>query len=208
MTPARLNLLVVTLCLFACGCTATFPAEPTSPAPIAALVIHFPQVATTLIPGVVTSTSLYEAYAVDRDGVYQDVTTKATWSSSNNTVLRQIGTTSQFTPAQAGDTEIHAVYQNLAATLPVNVRDPRAVPYLQITTGSPRTLHSAATRLPENSGAFLTGAQVTWTTSDERVATMDNFGRLEVHAPGNVRIIGTYSGLVDWYWTSFPPRTF
>ena len=64
------------------GCSASYPTgpEPT----VAAVRIHVAATVQELVPN---STAQFIAYAIDSDGVYTNVTSQASWSTSDSSVL-------------------------------------------------------------------------------------------------------------------------
>ena len=190
--------------LSAAGCNASFPTEPSPAARIASLVIHYTPFGTRMVAGwdqPFTSRN-FEAYTIDSDGVYANVTRQSTWTASHPDVIPLAGIPGSLTRAQAGTTTLIATYEGFVATLRVEVRPPDNPPHLEINLNGPRAV---SLRLPRTS-QIVDRNLVTWTSSDHEVATVDRFGNLEPHRPGNVRIIANYDGMSDLYWTSVPPR--
>jgi hypothetical protein len=193
---------VLILGLLGIACNASYPTEPTDPAPLAELVVHYPTAGMRLVSGAFDPKQ-FDAYAIDVDRVYTKVTAQAVWSSSDTRVLLQPPAPGVFNPGQPGEAHIVATYRGLQAVLPVVVRDPPSFPFLEIRdTHTPfPTMHLRT----DSSLGRQVNEQATWTTSDEQIATVER-GRVVGHRAGNVRVIATFDGLSDWYWLSFPPR--
>jgi len=191
-----------------CGCTASLPAEPTSPAQLARLVVHYPIGGSRAVVGVNDgSTPQFQAYTIDSDDVWARVTSEATWSSSDTVGLSP----STITPGlfgyrTPGSYVIYATYRGLQAALPIDVRAVPPFPYLEL--GNFQNRISPTLRFAAGSGnaQSLLSTQVTWSSSDERVAKVDTAGTFMAVAPGNVRIFATRDGLSDFYWRSVAPR--
>ena len=193
--------------LFGSTCSVSSPADPSFPTQAPALVIHYPANGTRMMTGGLANFTQFEAYTIDTDGVYVNVTTRAAWASSDAQVLSQVNPTGVFMLARGGSAAVSAAYQGVQATLPVVVRDPPAFPYLQISLNPPGQAPSVSIRLGPVGTQPLTIGEVSWTTSDEQIATLDSLKRATPHAPGNVTITATVDGLSDWYWISAPPRS-
>lgn len=204
--PAARILIITLIGLSTAACTATFPTEPTFPAQVADLVIHYPTTGTKAVAGFNENAPRFEAYTIDSDGVWASVTSRATWTSSDIAALTPSTTSPGVfsTFRVAGRYEIYALYQGRQAVLTVDVRAVPPFPYLELSSVSG---FSPIVRVRTNSsaGTQITSG-VTWSSSDERIATIDSRGVVTPLAPGNVRIIGTYEGLSDFFWRSVPPR--
>ena len=190
--------------LLAAGCNVSFPTEPSPAAQIVSLVIHYTPYGTRMVAGwdqPFTSRS-FEAYAIDSDGVYSNVTRQSSWTASNRDVIPFSGVPGSVRVAQAGTTTLIATYQGLVATLRVDVRPPDDPPHLEISLNGPRSVSLRQPRTSTN----VDRNEVTWTSSDPDVATLDRFGNVIGHRPGNVRITATHQGMTDWYWISVAPR--
>lgn len=79
-------LLAVPLTAIA-ACSASYPAAP-EPV-LASLEVHYPGPTGWTFPGF---SQTFKAYAVNTDGGYEDVTVRATWTSSDVTVVEHTGT--------------------------------------------------------------------------------------------------------------------
>lgn len=212
MRARRGELHNIAICLvFAVGaaaCSASFPTDPSTTVALTGLVVHYPVRGTRMvIESAELSNRQFEAYTVDADGVYTRVTDHAAWLSTDTLVARpSVNTPGTIGVFQAGNTQIQASYQGFLASLPVIVRDPPVPPYLEITVGiSPVRVEVVSGQSGTNRQTITSG--VTWTSSDDRIASVDGRGLVTGLLPGNVEIRATYNGLSDRYWMSVPPRT-
>jgi len=162
---------------------------------------------------VVGGSGNFEAYTVDSDGVWARVTTQATWfSSDSQAVAPSTSGRGFFAYRNSGNYTIFANYQGLVGTLAVEIRDVPPFPYLTIEAQSssigPTAFHSIylVTSAATSGRQQLMPSQVTLSSSDSSIATLDQRGVFIPVAPGNARIIATREGLSDFYWRSVPPR--
>ena len=72
------------LAALATGCSAHYPGSPTPTPTLAAVRVHYVNPHEALSPGSSTSLALY---AIDSEGVYELVSSRATWFSSNTAVV-------------------------------------------------------------------------------------------------------------------------
>jgi hypothetical protein len=182
----------------AASCSAALPTEPSFPPQAATIVIQYQQGGTRMVGG----TGQLFAFAVDADGIYTNVTNEAAWSTSDPQALRVQGSS---VSGPAGSYEVYAAFQGMRGVLPIEIRSAPGFPNIEISlTGSPRNvqLRPAATGSSQS-----VSTQVTWTSSDERLATVDARGYLTPLMPGNVRITATFNNMSDYYWVAVPPRS-
>jgi hypothetical protein len=198
--------------IIAFGCSASLPTEPSFTSLPARLVLHYPIAGTNAMLGVGGGSTQFEAYTINSDGVWARVTTQAAWSSSDSQALTpSTGVRGVFTYRTAGSHTISVTYQGLQATLPVDVRDTPAFPYIHIESQSQSVGISVFTTIylqfgsATNARRQLMPLETTLVSSDESIATIDKNGRFTRVSPGNVRITVTYDGLSDWHWRSVPP---
>jgi hypothetical protein len=205
----RITLFMVAIAVgVAAACTASFPVQPSTPAPLVDLVIRYSTDGVRLVKGSTSFSPRFLVYTIDAEGVYVDVSNRVVWSVSNPQVLTLPGPFSfpsgSFLLGQAGATEIYATYQGLVASLPVLVRDTPPYPYLEMTTFRSQVNLFVG---PTSSFRQDVTSSVTWTTSNEKVMRVDAKGQLTPGVPGNVEIRASFNGLSDSYWTSTPPRS-
>lgn len=180
---------------------------------VLAVRIH---VASTVLDLVPNKSARFIAYAIDRQGVYTDITSQAEWSTSNAKVLT-------VTPGQGaavvrtvspGDARVIASFhgQRDSATLRV-YREPRSAPRIEIeTTGSLPTIDAGraqTTQLqirsyPLSGLPQIVTAASTITTSNPGIAVVTG-GRLRPISTGIFRITATYNGMTATALSSVPP---
>jgi len=201
-------LLALFVCISGAACNASYPTEPTKAA-ATTLFIH--QGARGRVP-IGTTAYGFSAYTLDADGIYEHVTDRATFTSSDSGVARLSGR-STFIAAGAGVTTISASFGGLTASVPMMVFDPRTpiYPRLSIVYNGPnaigaRAQTAAGLQRTAQSPNENVSSQVTWTSDNPRVATIDQAGIITGVGVGMTMISGTYDGLTDWYWLSIAPR--
>ena len=200
----------------ATSCSASFPAQPTAPRPVA-LTLAYSSNGTTWPIVVGRSFLLLQAYVIDSDRVYQIPSNSVVWTSSNPLVCTvrpfSSGVGGVFAVA-AGTAEIFAVYNGLSASLTAQSQELISGPHLSITVSVSSLIRGpdfATARVDVLSGtntivALDVGSAATWTSSDPSVATV-SVGRISGLRVGNVEITATYNGMSASYRLSVPPAS-
>jgi hypothetical protein len=198
------NWMVLVLAALA-GCSAHYPGSPTQVPTLAAVQIHYIGSHSWVNPGTSVSLALY---AINSDGAYESVTSRASWLSSNTAVATVSNGTARG--AGAGAADIIATYQGLTATARVVVINSAVpVPWLDIRTFSVpetgRTTSATASYFVQNqsNGRDVT-TEATWTSSDPSVFTVEA-GRVTGRGPGTAELIATYNGVQARRYGSVPP---
>ena len=207
MQIARASIFIC-IGIIAGGCTASFPTEPSfTPQPVS-LVVHYPTGGTKATIGTTFDDQQFQAYAVDSDGVWTRVTAQAAWSSSDSQGLVPSTSTPGFMGYRnPGSYIVYASYQGMQGSLPVEVRAARTFPYLDLQVQSVQFHGIFLFTSSASSGRQqLQTSQVTFSTSDASVASVDERGAFRAVSPGNVRITAVRDGLSDFYWRSVAPR--
>jgi hypothetical protein len=196
------------------GCNASYPSSPSSPsAPdIVGVQIH---VFGTLGPVPVVTTFSLRAYAVHRDGGYEDVTTKTVWSTSDETVISGpsiAGGLARFNGVSPGTGVITAAYAGASHSITVETyRSDRLVyPRIIVSGTGPLFLGSGSTTRATFQRTANESLNVTtvaaWTTSDPAVATVTSDGIISARTPGTVLITASYLGVSGSYLVSVQPN--
>jgi hypothetical protein len=207
MQAARVVAILVGIA--AAACTASLPTDPSFAAQPERLIVHFPTGGTRTVVG---GSGRFEAYTIDSDGVWARVTTEATWFSSDAEAIVPISARGFYSYRSAGSHVISAGYQGLVGTLALDIRNEPPFPYLTVEAQSSSigatAFHSIylVTSAATGGRQQLMASQVTLSSSDPSIATLDQRGAFIAVAPGNARIIATRDGLSDFYWRSVPPR--
>jgi hypothetical protein len=193
------------------GCHASYPFRP-SPATPTALHIFYTR---ALAPQLVGASFGFTAYVFNSDGAWEDVTPRASWSSSNSVVAALDAPPSRFVALTPGRADVSVAYQGLVSGVPVTVYEPDAqpFPFLNITPGDPRAVGQRATasvslRLsPTQTQSPQAAAE--WASSDERVVTVaptsPTTALVTATGPGTARITVTLNGVTGWYGLSVMP---
>ena len=188
------------------ACDASYPSRPSSSPVLTALQIHY---LAALGPVPVGSGFAFRAYAVNSDGVYEDVTSNAAWASSNPAVVALTGSPSGFSGFVPGLADITATYQGMVSRITVTVVEPdRQYPVLIITPGDPRvigrTVVATATLWRSRTEGLNVTSSATWTSSDPSVVTAVQ-GTIQAVVAGTARITATFNGLSTSYGLSVQP---
>jgi hypothetical protein len=191
------------------ACSATYPAGPTDAAPLGLQVHYVRAVAGPFVGGAYQ----FAAYTFTSDGAYEEVTSKATWLSSDPLVFRPIaGAPHSFNAVGTGSVEVLARYSGLTSSISmfVTYSDRQPFPYLSVAPGDPRLagrrsqsvlrLHTSPTASQEVTQAAA------WESSDPRVVTVER-GLVTGMSPGTAQITASYNGLSVSYGLSIQPGT-
>lgn len=200
----RLTLALCTAVLMAaCGSNSSNPAAPSNPAA---------KVTTITVTSAQTSaTSIHlTATAQLSDGTSKDVTSVATWVSSNP-ALATVSTTGVVTVVGSGELDVRASYQSVTGSLHLLVT---RVPVTSVTiSGSPSTTATtfqltATANLSDGSTQNVTSS-ATWTSSNTQVATVSQSGVVTVVSSGDVDVQAAYQGTTGTsHFTVALPKTY
>jgi hypothetical protein len=202
--PVVLGLI---MCIASAGCTASYPTQPTQAAPVSLFI-------TQGVRGRVNinSTAFYQAFIVNADGAFENVSGLATFESSDTGVARS-NSRASFLGVAAGIATITARHAGLTASVPMVVVDPRIAifPRLSIiVTGPSRIGGQAQTAAGLQRSALAQNEDVSsvvaWRSENPNVATIAQDGVITGVGIGTTMITATYDGLTDWYWLSINPQ--
>jgi len=155
---------------------------------------------------VVGGTKPFTAQGSYSDGTTGDLTSSATWSSSNTTVLsvsNTTGTRGQATALAVGTANVQAAFQGITGTAAVTVAAPTLASIA--VTPNPLTLpqnltlplKATATYVDQTTQDVTTSA--TWTVIDSKIATVGNVGtsagQVTGVAVGSTTVTATLSGI-------------
>src|SRR5581483_6799306 len=107
------------------GCHASYPSKPSSPS-VAGFQLFY---RTALGPAFVGQPFVFDAYALNSDGVYELVTPDATWNSSNSAVAAMVSPPSGFTAIGPGLADITATYHGFTSAASIAVYEPDQQPF-------------------------------------------------------------------------------
>jgi uncharacterized protein YjdB len=152
------------------------------------------------------------AYAIDARGVYEDVTARAAWTTSDPTVVRVTASTPGRVFAVApGAAEVSATYEGFSSTVPAFVEAiPALLPVPRLTMSGPGPMqvgdsgNAGASWWATNIASQTVTRAAVWTSSDPAVATVEG-GLVRALAPGNAEIRVFYDGHTAFYWLSVNP---
>lgn len=193
----------------AAACAASYPTAPSPAVPIA-LQVHYGSAIGRVRPG---STYAFQAYSLDTDGAYELVTLRATWTSSDVTVVQPTSISpSTFLPVAPGAARITARYGGLEASAWMVVSDPllQRFPLLSVSPAHPGGIGRSAqviALLQQTAGSSRVNVttMVAWSSADPAVATIASNGVIRAVGPGTTLITASLDELTDWYWVSIAP---
>lgn len=198
----RATAIVLTLCCWP-ACNASFPAAPTADPTVQRLrvLLESPQEL------FLNQTFSVIAYTVDSDTGYRNVTTAASWTSSDPAIL-QLVSSGRFRVAAVGSAQISAVYQGFtdALTLRTEVAV-RPIPFLDMLRlpslflGDDAFVHTQFC----SPGCQVVTSTATWASTDPTVATVSG-GRITPLSIGTTQILAAYNGQGASFYVSVRPR--
>ena len=198
--------LVSIMCVAAAGCAASYPTQPTQAAPVSLFITQGARGRVNI-----NSSASYQAFIVNTDGAFENVSGLATFESSDTGVARS-NSRASFIGVAAGIATITARHAGLTASVPMVVVDPRIVifPRLSINITGPSRIGGQAQTA---AGLQRSASQnedvtllVTWRSENPNVATIAQNGVITGVGIGTTMITAAYDGLIDWYWLSINPQ--
>ena len=189
--------------LASCGSTSS---SPTAPTPTGA------KVTAVAVSSAQSSASSFQLKATAQfsDGTSRDVTTGASWTSSN-TAVATVSASGVVTVVTSGELDVNATYQSVTGSLHLLVT---RVPVAAVTvTGAPTTgatsfQLTATARLSDGSTQDVTRS-ASWSSSDTAIATVSSTGYVTIVASGDVDLRATYQGVTgDARLTVAIPKTY
>jgi uncharacterized protein YjdB len=173
--------------------TATVTVTSTPPAPVASVTVSL--AASSRSPGQTT-----QATATTRDANNNILTGRAIAWSSSNTSVATVSTSGLVTAVAAGTAQITATSEGQSGSATFTVTAPPPVPVASVTvtlasgSGNPgQTTQATATTRDANNNV-LTGRVVTWSSSNNAVATVSTSGLVTAVAAGTAQITATSEG--------------
>ena len=168
------------------GCTANYPEGPTPTPTLVGVQIHYPSPHVSISPGFPVNLILY---AVNSEGIFENVSGQASWASGNPSVLASLGNGAMRGVAD-GTTQAIATYQGLTTAATIVVGGGRA---LELSIPSLRVgeTFQATARQRTMVNVNDVTARSEWTSSDPRVVTVSG-GNITAHAPGSAAITARY----------------
>jgi hypothetical protein len=198
------------------SCHASYPAAPTDGTPVAFQIYYTTPVGFASVG----STYRFQAYTLRADGAFEDVSTGATWSSSDPSTLRPgVGSSGVltgspfFTAVAPGAADVAAHYQGFSSSLPMFMvqLDRRVYPFLTIAmpfevswTAGQRGQATARVERSATARDLVTGL-ASWSSSNSEVLTVQQ-GLLTAVALGTAHITVSYEGLFAFVGVSVHPR--
>lgn len=186
--PRIITAVLAALVLASCG-KAQNPTAPTPPGvKVTALVVTSAQTSAASIQ--------LKATAQLSDGTSRDVTSGATWESSN-AAIATVSATGLVTVVSSGELDVRATYQGAAGSLHLLVT---RVPVSSVAVSGGPSLSSAffqltaTARLSDGTSQDVTRS-ATWSSSNTSIATVSSIGAVTILANGDVDLTATYQGV-------------
>lgn len=192
-------LVLTTLFSTACSSTSSTTTSTTSQATLILITIT-PNPADDLPVSFVRQFTATGTYS---DGSTADISIRSDWTSSDENVAT-ISTSGLATGIATGTTSITATYLGItSAPLTLTTVPTPELSSIEITPNNPNELEVDFTQKLVATGKYVDGStsditsQVTWTSSDENIATISSSGVATGIAPGTVNVSATLSGIVS-----------
>lgn len=184
--------VALTLFTGACG-SATSPTTTTT-----TTTVTLSTVVVSGSPPVLGATSQFTATAKMSDATTQDVTSQATWASSD-TSIATVSSSGFVEGLSAGQVKITATYQNLTGSHTFTVGPSRVtISVIAVSGSAPSTGGTSqftATAVYSDGSADDVTSLASWTSSNSAVATVSSRGVVKGVAPGAATISATYHSL-------------
>jgi trimeric autotransporter adhesin len=171
--------LLTALSALVAGCGNSGSSTGTSTTPPPAATLQSVQVSAQNAQAALGTSAQLTATALFSDGTHQDVTSAATWSSSNAAVVATVSATpGMVTSVSTGTATISAAYQGMSASLQF-AATPATLISLQVTPSMPSIANGLSTQMTamgtfsDHTTQNLTD-QVTWSIANSAVATISN----------------------------------
>jgi hypothetical protein len=194
-------------CVATASCNASYPTAPTQAAPLSLFITQGAKGRVNI-----GSSAGYQAFIVNADGAFENVSGSATFESSDAGIARSNSRTT-FIGVAAGIATITARHTGLTASVPIVVVDPRIVifPRLSINVTGPTTVGgrgqtAAGLQRSASTPSENVSSMVAWRSENPAVATIDQNGIITGAGIGTTMISASYEGLTDWYWLSINPQ--
>jgi len=199
----HLRAIPLVLALLSATCS---PKYPTAPDPlIAAVQVFYGRGMGDALTG---ESYLFRAYAIRSDGAYIDVTSSATWFSSDSKIMSPQPNAGVFSALSAGRADVGARYQSLSGAVTITAVAKDSYPRLWAYGGEPYTVGgkdgiNLSILYSEHTGQSITNA-VTWASSDPSIARVDGSMVTGLQV-GTAVLSTTYNGITFYYHTSVHP---
>ena len=144
---------------------------------------------------------VFQATATMTDGTLLDVSSQATWATSDPAILT-VDKLGHVLGAGVGKADLTAVFGGQTGTAPVTVTDAictgvQVTPGASTTfVGGPVVAYTATASFSDLTSADVT-TQATWASSDPTIATINGQGQATALTTGSVQITATYQGLTS-----------
>lgn len=182
------------------GCQASFPVAPSELTRRVGLQVFY----TTASPSPlrVGDRLTLAAYALDAGGNFENVTFRASWASSDASVVAVDGN-ANTSAVGYGLAEVSASFEGQSASLLMQVSPPPRYPYIAFAfPGGGVSARALLVNETRTTSDVTTSA--TWTSSNPQVVTVDQ-GRLTARASGTVEISASYPGATGAFRFSVRP---
>jgi hypothetical protein len=195
----------VALLVCSVGCTAHYPGSPTPAPTVAAVRIHYGGSHQWVNPG---NSLLLTLYAINSDGVYEVVTSRAQWFSTNSSIATVTNGTARG--VAGGSADIVASYQGYTSSARIVVLEPNSVryPWLDVRSfpvpETGKTSRATVMLFQTPSSGRDVSTEATWSSSDPNVFSMTG-STITAQGPGTASIVATFNGLTATSYASVQP---
>ena len=199
---AARSFVIACLVFVTTACTARYPDSPTPAPTVARIELHYESAHEAISPGSTVSLTLY---AVNTEGIYENVSSRARWYSTNTGVV-QFSSVTNVRGVRDGSADVIAEYQGLTAAARIVVRSTAST----LEVSRPSTVFVGATtaltvRLSAGLRPDVT-ARCVLTSSDPTIVSVEG-NRLTGRAPGTVAItVQMEQSAASTFYISVPPR--
>jgi len=195
------SFVIAAFAAFGGGCKPNFPESPTPTPQLGSIQLHYNSPHVSVTQGGTVSLTLY---AIDTEGIFQNVTNQAAWSSIDPTTVTV--TPGVARAVRGGIVDVIASYGGLTTTariIAINAGQPVILRLLPESDRRAGTTSQARAML----GTTLdVTPQAAWSSSDSAVLTVTG-GAVTHRAPGTAAVTATYNNTSATYYVSVPPIT-
>ena len=192
--------VIACLIFGAAACKANFPESPTPSATLVGIQVHYNNPHQSVLVGNVVSLTLY---ALDSEGIFENVTSRASWLSVNPEIAAVSPGVARG--QRGGITDVIVSYGGFTTTARIVVVVPGQVLTTLVLQTPPQLLAGQTAQARAWVGTTEVTQQTEWASSDARVFTVSD-GILRAVGPGTAALTATRGALSQaTAYISVPP---